>query len=485
MGYQVTLNILNLGQVLECNLIIPDYQRDYCWGDKQLKTLLDNILEYFVHPQTKSEYRMGTVILQDKGNLNYDLIDGQQRLTTLALLIHEISEIQRNNKLEVSSLLKRSVTINTQNAINNSLFLIKKYLINKISFSQTIDLVNSLKNNITFSVLILNKDTSLDLAFTFFSSTNSRGKPLSDYDLLKAHHLRYLSKNDENKADSLASNWDNLIAPYNNKENTPIYKQVLDLYIYRLRHFWEGKDLNEDEPQRIYEEYKAAPVIDGLNPFGAKLHYAESIQGGAYFFEYANNMIDHGKIFKEITEVKKLYKYFSSSRVSHMWFAELTAAHLFAYYLKFGCQYIPEAMMLILRRLSQFRIQNNNRVDYSCLIGADFNYRICRMIERAFSPTFFLAELKLVIEKNPFDDVPDNINYSPPSFKYVIREDHNKKMYCSLKGKESNGKVTADFITRYLRLLSDIEQKIEINCIKKTVSFDYLKESNSRINANG
>lgn len=476
MSSLVELDTSSLGVLLGYTLNIPEYQRDYCWGDKQVETLLENIAYFFQYSETGDEYRMGTVILQKQSNDNeYDVIDGQQRLTTLALLIYELT----NTKEEKYSIIadSRLVTTKSQNAISNSLFLIKRFLkkrnIDITQYPSTTKITNCIKNKITFSVLILDKDTSLDLAFTFFSNTNSRGKPLSDYDLLKAHHLRYFSENDESKADFLASRWDELIDPYNNEEKNPIYIQVLDLYIFRLRHFLEGKTLNEKEPQRIYEEFKAAPVIDEIAPFGERFHYAESIQGGAYFFNYVDIMIGHGKEFGDLPEVKKLYNNFTSSRDSHINFAKLTAAHLFAYYLKFGKQYIPEAMMMILRVIGQFRIYHNVRVDYSKLLEYKFNNRICHMVEHATSPTFFLAEIKSEIEKLNFchEKKKEEEKSFDTEFKYEISNG-----ICKLnKPEESKGKITADFITRYLNLLKDIEHNFKIDSIKKTVNFDYLE----------
>ena len=65
-------------------LTIPEYQRPYCWQDKQLDGLLQDIES---HTQRNAElpYYLGSLILyKEDGKLN--IIDGQQRITTLALL---------------------------------------------------------------------------------------------------------------------------------------------------------------------------------------------------------------------------------------------------------------------------------------------------------------------------------------------------------------------------------------------------------------
>lgn len=58
--------------------IIPDYQREIRWGEKQLNDLIHDIMD--------SKQFLGNVILSRKGN-NYEIIDGQQRITVLRMLI--------------------------------------------------------------------------------------------------------------------------------------------------------------------------------------------------------------------------------------------------------------------------------------------------------------------------------------------------------------------------------------------------------------
>ena len=79
---KVELKILNLKDVFQKLLVIPDYQRIYCWDKDTLLQLLDDLLDW----QYFSNYRLGSVILNNKGN-NYEIVDGQQRLVSLTLLL--------------------------------------------------------------------------------------------------------------------------------------------------------------------------------------------------------------------------------------------------------------------------------------------------------------------------------------------------------------------------------------------------------------
>ncbi|MBO6091806.1 MAG: DUF262 domain-containing protein, partial [Acetobacter sp.] len=72
----------------ECFYIIPAYQREYVWTDKEVNQLLEDINDQFEN-DSNQEYFIGMVLVAkklDSSNL-YEVIDGQQRLTTLFLLV--------------------------------------------------------------------------------------------------------------------------------------------------------------------------------------------------------------------------------------------------------------------------------------------------------------------------------------------------------------------------------------------------------------
>ena len=86
---------------------------------------------------------------------------------------------------------------------------------------------------------------------------------------------------------------------------------------------------------------------------------------------------------------------------THKWYRDVIESLLFCYYLKFGEQYLTEALLLIAKRISVHRY-TYPRVNFRKLqqYGAETN--IVMMIDRATSPTFFLAELLQVIKEMPF-----------------------------------------------------------------------------------
>jgi uncharacterized protein DUF262/uncharacterized protein DUF1524 len=79
----------------ECFYIVPDYQREYVWTDKEVQQLLDDINEQ-IDAGSSREYFVGTVLVSPAAEKNhFEVIDGQQRLTTFFLLLCALKELFR------------------------------------------------------------------------------------------------------------------------------------------------------------------------------------------------------------------------------------------------------------------------------------------------------------------------------------------------------------------------------------------------------
>src|SRR5690554_2845558 len=105
------MNELNLDKGQEFRLIdifknknlkfrIPIYQRNYAWGEQEINRLFLDIKD-----NKQNQYYLGTLVLYKNGDY-YDVIDGQQRLTTLFLLLQWIKkrENTETQKLEINQL---------------------------------------------------------------------------------------------------------------------------------------------------------------------------------------------------------------------------------------------------------------------------------------------------------------------------------------------------------------------------------------------
>jgi hypothetical protein len=96
----------------ECFYIVPDYQREYVWKDKEVLQLLEDINEQ-IDAGSERDYFIGTVLVSptDQNN-HHDVIDGQQRLTTFFLLLCALRSLFQGEDQEqtISELISSSYT---------------------------------------------------------------------------------------------------------------------------------------------------------------------------------------------------------------------------------------------------------------------------------------------------------------------------------------------------------------------------------------
>lgn len=389
--------------VFKQHLVIPSYQRIYVWKKEQVKTLLDDIASV----NGNIDYHIGSIILHehpcnndksilennntDKEQHNEcDVVDGQQRLVTLAIIIHTLG----NDSADLSRFLQNHYESNEalSNIRDNKNF-IESYLKDE----RKRNLIESNIKRLCLSILTIKNTGSLDLAFTFFSNANSRGKKLTDYDLLKPHHLRYIPSDLEDQQFHLAKKWDAMILSQQDKEKYHgkeiDYIRLMENCLYRLRKWssWKNEDLSVDH--YIKKEFEAAPIIYEVPPFGERFNYMEPIQGGQHFFAYVEHFLEKYKTF----ELKELLHRSFGFEGSWSWYGNVIEALIFCYYLRFGNSYICEASLSIIRFISVSRF-NTRRAYEPTILRWALQSKIPLLIERATSPTFFLAEIERKIE---------------------------------------------------------------------------------------
>jgi len=87
---------LNISNFLKRNkYIIPIYQRNYAWGEEEIQQLLQDILDVAnSHPE--KSYYIGSLIVYKREDSNFEVIDGQQRHTTLCLIASVLKNLKKN-----------------------------------------------------------------------------------------------------------------------------------------------------------------------------------------------------------------------------------------------------------------------------------------------------------------------------------------------------------------------------------------------------
>lgn len=103
--------------------IVPDYQREYVWNDEQVEQLMADLLDAY-NTDNKKAYFLGTIVTYDSGS-RFELIDGQQRLTTFFVLLCAIKKIyvRCGEQTSVIENLIYSPTMNSEGDVINSYHL--------------------------------------------------------------------------------------------------------------------------------------------------------------------------------------------------------------------------------------------------------------------------------------------------------------------------------------------------------------------------
>ncbi|MDE6335098.1 MAG: DUF262 domain-containing protein, partial [Muribaculaceae bacterium] len=89
------LELKAISELSGMDFIIKDYQRGYRWTSTEVKTLLDDLAE-FVHRTDKKPgefYCLQPIVVRKIADGRYEVIDGQQRLTTLNLILRFFSDM--------------------------------------------------------------------------------------------------------------------------------------------------------------------------------------------------------------------------------------------------------------------------------------------------------------------------------------------------------------------------------------------------------
>lgn len=217
----------NLTSVFENdNYIIPLYQRNYAWEENQVIQLVQDIWDYAIEAND-SNYYIGTLVVHKKeeNNITYfETIDGQQRLTTLNILLSVLkSEFsvsikngfetklqfasRPNSSFTLKSLCNRDLKSNDLNPKMHQAYLDLKKKLSSL-FSSEKELKNKFIEYLFQKVIILRVEVPTDTDLNhYFEIMNNRGEQLEKHEILKAELLVHLKENkDETEAFSMI--WD-------------------------------------------------------------------------------------------------------------------------------------------------------------------------------------------------------------------------------------------------------------------------------------
>lgn len=213
--------LYNIKELLnnENKYVIPIYQRNFEWGESEIRQLILDIYDYSIDNYNK-DYYIGTLIVYDRKN-NFEIIDGQQRLTTLSILL---SLIKNKYKDKYEKYISKSYNLNltfdsrknstetlralydknenyiekyineNPNSITEGYNICKKVLSEILNKDNEDKFFKYLFENVKILRVLVLEDTDLN---HYFEIMNSRGEQLEKHEILKARLLEKLDNEND------------------------------------------------------------------------------------------------------------------------------------------------------------------------------------------------------------------------------------------------------------------------------------------------
>lgn len=207
----------SIHEIYNGNLVtyeVPIYQRNYAWEDDEITALIQDVYDAYQKDKNsniKGTYFIGTLVSYHKGDQVYEVIDGQQRLTTINLVLAALG-ISRKNKLTYRARKKSNETIKSvpdfnidkkDNGIING-FMFAQNALKKIVSQEELE---SYKKYFQENVHIIHYNVPRDIDLNhYFEIMNSRGEQLEKHEIIKARLVEQL--NDQDKV-TFSQLWEN------------------------------------------------------------------------------------------------------------------------------------------------------------------------------------------------------------------------------------------------------------------------------------
>ncbi|WP_432712225.1 DUF262 domain-containing protein [Pedobacter sp.] len=300
---------------------IPEYQRSYVWQSDNITELLEDIF-FAAENNPDSEYFLGSLVLQKRSVTDsvhgaeivyneYDLLDGQQRMTTILLILAVIRDLAEKDGLKksccnfiyqqedefeqiperlrmvykirdkVETFIQKHIKQTGGTQLTSELQIeaeIKNLSISNMAsgvlaiheyFSDKAqaDIEKFAKHLFNNVIVIYVASEELEDAFRLFTILNSRGVPLTNADILKSLNLGEVSEIDSIK---MAERWEELESSMGNEDFNRLLSFIRTIYV---------KEKARENIVKEFEEkiYKAKPALlkKGKETFEAIFSYAD------------------------------------------------------------------------------------------------------------------------------------------------------------------------------------------------------------------
>jgi hypothetical protein len=297
----------------ECFYIVPDYQREYVWTDKEVNQLLQDIDEQLDTGAAAREYFVGTILVSPTDQKNhFEVIDGQQRLTTFFLLLcalrhrfqgepqHPLfngllatsytdakGNLKTSLKLEpryehAGELINRIVTLDADPAIARAKIaaagipkfgslenILNAYSTVLRSLNDSYDDIAKLTRYwgyLANNVVFIQISTDVSSALKIFETINERGVGLDSMDLLKNLLFTHVK---HSQFTELKDEWKKITAPLEKAKEKPLrFLRYFLMASYKIKNQRSDAVVREDEIYDWFTDKSNASLCDYKNkPF--------------------------------------------------------------------------------------------------------------------------------------------------------------------------------------------------------------------------
>lgn len=192
--YVKTLTISDLfNDENKCKYIIPIYQRNYAWGDDEISSLLQDIKNACEQNKEQDKnYYIGSLVVYRRDSGDFEVIDGQQRLTTLTLIMHHLGKLgfinvsfehRDESEQALSNLNSEKLPSNFSQALKTIKKVIDEWGNNKD------EIIKFLLGKVEIIRTEVPEGTDLN---HYFEIMNTRGEQLEKHEILKARLMKEL-----------------------------------------------------------------------------------------------------------------------------------------------------------------------------------------------------------------------------------------------------------------------------------------------------
>ena len=287
--------------------VVPLYQRNYAWRKDEIEQLLQDVYESFLKNRD-GYYFIGSLVVLKRQNGDFEVIDGQQRLTTLSL-ITKILGISKSpclfydSRPEVEAFFKEFYNGNIERIdypqtthLKNAVMFINEANLDANSISSiTInnlpdkaDFIRYFSNNVILVRVEIPEDT--DVA-SYFEIMNNRGVQLQKHEILKSLLIAKLANENEQK--EFAQIWNAC-----SQMNTPI-QRAFKTTVSRKKYFGEKYD-------NFVDSFEITDEPMPINPIPSKSLSIEEILSKNASKGFSDNNDEDDEIEEEVSEYNSI-----------------------------------------------------------------------------------------------------------------------------------------------------------------------------------